>query len=366
MIQHVEVYRREGEFAAWPANYGLWIWGDEVVAIFSQGFRGEQEGLHARDKTRPFIGRQARSFDGGLTWNDEMFTGRIPGGSSLSGDEHVIAALQSQPNILLERDIPVLEKPVDFLDPETIVMCARTGLDAGSISWFYVSRDRAHSWDGPYRLGEFGLAGVSARTDIVPLGAHDALFLLTAVKADGNEGRVFAARTRDGGRSFSFEGFVGEEPEGFAIMPASLRLPDGDILTFVRCATPRGQNRNAWIDLYRSTDEGRTWRYIGRPAPSVGHNGNPPTINRLPDGRLILIYGYRDVPFGLRAQLSEDEGETWATPIVLREDGGTSDLGYPRTVLREDGKVLSVYYYNYGVGTDRFIAATLFDPPARS
>ena len=59
MIQNLEVYRKEGEFVAWPANYGLWIWGDEVVVVFSQGFRGEEESLHARDKTRPFIGRYA-------------------------------------------------------------------------------------------------------------------------------------------------------------------------------------------------------------------------------------------------------------------------------------------------------------------
>jgi hypothetical protein len=360
VIQNVEVYRREGEFVAWPANYGLWIWGNEVVVVFSQGFRGAQEGLHARDMTRPFIGRQARSTDGGLTWTDEPFTGTVPGGTSLSGDEHVIEALQSLPNIDVERDLPVLDTPIDFTDPETIVMCARTGLDRGSLSWFYVSRDRARSWQGPYRLGDFGLPGVSARTDIVPLGQHDALFLLTAVKADGNEGRVFAARTRDGGRSFSFESFVGEEPEGFAIMPASIRLPSGEILTFVRCASPYGPGRQAWIELYRSTDEGRSWRYAGRPAPVVGHNGNPPTISRLADGRLVLVYGFRDAPYGLRARTSNDDGASWSDEIVLRDDGGSPDLGYPRTVVRPDGTLLSVYYYNYGTGTDRFIAATLF------
>lgn len=363
MIQNVEIYRAAGEFVAWPANYGLWIWGDEAVVVFSQGFRGAQEGLHARDKTRPFIGRQARSFDGGLTWADDgPFQGTIPGGTSLSGDEHVIEPLQSQPRIVVERDIPVLEDAIDFTDPETIVMCARTGLDRGAISWFYVSRNRAKSWQGPYRLGDFGLPGVSARTDIVPLGKHDALFLLTAVKSNGDEGRVFAARTRDGGKSFTFESFVGEEPEGFAIMPASLRLPGGHILTFVRCSGPwQAPQRTAWIDLYRSADEGKSWSYAGRPVPVVGYNGNPPTINRLADGRLVLVYGYRNVPYGLRAKVSSDEGKSWGEEIVLRDDGGMSDLGYPRTVVRKDGTLLSAYYYNYGAETDRFIAATIFD-----
>jgi hypothetical protein len=240
-------------------------------------------------------------------------------------------------------------------------MCARTGLDAGSISWFYFSCDRARSWQGPYRLGDFGLPGVSARTDIVPLGRHDALFLLSAVKTDGHEGRVFAARTRDGGKSFSFESFVGEEPAGYAIMPASLRLPGGDILTLVRCSTPRGPDRKAWIDLYRSNDNGSSWSYAGRPVPNTGYGGNPPTLNRLADGRLVVVFGYRDPPFGMRARISSDDGASWSDDIVLRDDGGMADLGYPRTVVRPDGKLLAVYYYNYGADTDRFIAASLFD-----
>ena len=189
--------------------------------------------------------------------------------------------------------------------------------------------------------------------------------MLTAVKSNGKEGRVFAARTRDGGKSFSFEGFVGEEPEGFGIMPASLRVSDGSILTLVRCSTPgKGPDRKAWIDQYRSRDEGKTWSYEGRPVPNTGFGGNPPTLNRLKDGRLVMVYGFRDAPFGIRARISRDDGVSWGEDIILRDDGGMSDLGYPRTVVRGDGKVLTAYYYNYGMDQDRFIGATLFTPEA--
>ncbi|WP_172717092.1 sialidase family protein [Neorhizobium sp. T6_25] len=361
-IKNVEVYRKPGEFAAWPANYGLWLWGDEAVTIFVQGFRGEAENLHARDKTRPFIPVQARSLDGGETWTIERFNAFVPGSQTLSGDEHVLPELEAQPRIDIDRDLRQLDQPIDFTDPETIVMCARTGLLGGAISWFYVSNDRARTWRGPYRLGDFGLPGISARTDIVPLGKHDALFLLSAAKPNGKEGQVFCVRTRDGGKSFSFESFVGEEPEGFAIMPASIRLKDGKVLTLVRCSTAsRGPDRKAWIEAYTSGDEGRTWELIGRPVPNTGYAGNPPTLNRLKDDRLVLVFGYRDAPYGLRARVSSDEGKTWSDDIVIRDDGGMSDLGYPRTVVRPDGKLLSVYYYNYGSDQERFIGASIFD-----
>lgn len=358
---HVEVFRKPGEYAGWPANYGLWAWDNELVCIFSQGFLGAQENLHARDMTRPFIGRQARSLDGGLTWQDEPFTGHIPHGQSLSGDEHVVDALQIGPKLNPHADLPALQTPIDFTDPKTIVMCARTGLGGGAVSWFYVSRDRAHSWQGPFRLGDFGLKGVAARTDIVVVSKDEALFFLSASKENGREGRVFCARTRDGGQSFSFESFVHDEPEGFGIMPASLRAADGSLLCFVRGSTPREADpRRAWIDLYRSTDDAKNWTYQERIVPSTGYGGNPPALATLNDGRIALIYGYRDAPYGMRARLGDSNGRSWSEEIILRDDGGKSDLGYPRAVRRGDGKIVSVYYFNDG-DEDRFIAATIAD-----
>ena len=37
-------------------------------------------------------------------------------------------------------------------------------------------------------------------------------------------------------------------------------------------------------------------------------------------------------------------------------------LGYPRTVERPDGKILTVYYFNDHKDQERYIAATIWDP----
>ena len=83
---------------------------------------------------------------------------------------------------------------------------------------------------------------------------------------------------------------------------------------------------------------------------------------RLHDGRVCLTYGYRAAPFGIRARLSDDGGRTWGDEIILRDDGGGRDVGYPRSVQRPDGMVVTVYYIHDNPKSDRYIAATIWDP----
>jgi hypothetical protein len=64
----------------------------------------------------------------------------------------------------------------------------------------------------------------------------------------------------------------------------------------------------------------------------------------------------------MRAKLSEDRGASWGEEILLREGGGCHDLGYPRSVVRPDGTVVTVYYFNEEAKGERFIEATLWKP----
>ena len=359
VCHHVEIYRRPGEFAGWPANYGLWSWGNETVCIFATGRLGSPDGgLHLEDPSQPFTPTQARSRDGGLTWTTEAFDANVPGAGSLSADEHVNEALKARNTIAGSRDFSLLESPIDFPDTETIILAARTGITGRPTSWFYVSRDRARSWEGPFGFEGLELeGGISARTDIVTLGRNDALFMLTTTKDDGEEGRVFCARTRDGAKSFQFQSYLWNGRQGYAIMPASARLRDGTILTLLR---RNDGGKQGWIDAYTSNDEGRTWMFAGRPVSDTGNMGNPPALTQLHDDTLVLTYGLRSRPFGIRAVVSRDGGVSWSQPSIIRGDGGGADLGYPRTVMRPDGSVLAVYYFNCTANGERFIAASVF------
>lgn len=362
-MQHVTIYHEPGRYAGWPANYGIWNWGNEVVVGFTLGYHKSDAGFHTRDREKPFVGMQARSLDGGETWVLQETPCQAPGGRGLSADEHVRSDLGVGQS--LDQKDAFLECPgFDFSQPEIAFMCARSGLTTGARSWFYVSTDRCHTWQGPYRLPMFGQKGIAARTDYQLSGSSQATLFLTSTKADGDEGRVFCARTTDSGRSFDFLSWIGPEPEGFSIMPASVRVSESRVLVAVRCRAGRQsfETAQAWIDLYASDDDCQTWQHANRPVADTGMGGNPPTLTRLQDGRLCLTYGYRAAPFGIRAKLSADDGATWEDAIHLREDGGNHDLGYPRTVQCADGRMVTVYYFNDQPKSERYIAATIWQP----
>src|SRR5438094_10092226 len=88
-MQHVKVYYRPGRFAGWPANHGIWAWGDEILVGFSAGtYKDLGPDRHAIDRGRPEEHLLARSRDGGLTWaiEDPSKEGvLVPAGKMLHG-----------------------------------------------------------------------------------------------------------------------------------------------------------------------------------------------------------------------------------------------------------------------------------------
>jgi Neuraminidase (sialidase) len=199
---------------------------------------------------------------------------------------------------------------------------------------------------------------VAARTDYLIDGPHDATLFLTAAKSNHREGRPFCARTTDGGITWKFVSFIGDEPKGFAIMPSTVRLSKTRLLTTVR-VKDTSANR---IDGYTSNDNAATWQLQGPVADTGEFGGNPPMLFRLRDGRLCVTYGYRARLYSIRAQLSRDNGKTWGDITTLRDDAATWEVGYTRSVQRPDGKIVTVYYFNDAPHNERFIAATIWTP----
>lgn len=355
VIEQVTVFFELGRFGGWPANHGIWVWRNEIVVGFSVGFYKDNGlGLHAIDHHRPEQHVLARSLDGGHIWSLES-PGRQGMLIGTSGMRH-----GTLPDDVQEK--PPIDCPggIDFSHPDFAMTVRMADINGGQ-SRFYYSLDRAHTWKGPFRLPMCGQSGIAARTDYLVNGPRDCFLFVTASKQNGKEGRPICIRTTDGARSWQFVSAIGPEPAGYAIMPSTVRLSAHDLLTTIRRREERPEERDAWIDAYLSRDNGAHWHFLTRAAPDLGE-GNPPALVRLQDGRVCLTYGVRKPPYRMEARLSSDGGNSWSEPFVLRSDGASRDIGYPRAVQRLDGKVVTVYYFHDHTHAERTIQATIWDP----
>ena len=70
-MHNTVVYREPGRYAGWPANHGIWSWGNEIVVGFESGIFKEQKNRHSIDWDKPAEHLLARSLDGGETWTVE-------------------------------------------------------------------------------------------------------------------------------------------------------------------------------------------------------------------------------------------------------------------------------------------------------
>ena len=281
--RNVIVFKEPGRYGGWPANHGMWAWDDEVVVGFTSAFFKSTKTDHAVDRTKPFAKMQARSFDGGETWT-----------------------IEKPLNVNVEGGTPKttkLDKPLDFTGANFALMFDFANQNVGP-SYFYASQDRCQTWQGPYTLHVEGVDKIAARTDYLVLGQRHCVMFASAAKGDSREGQPFCAETTDGGLTWKLLSKLGDEPPGYAIMPATVRLPNGDFYTTIRHWKPK---EPASIDAYLSADGGQHWQFLGEAAPRIG-GGNPPALVLMNDGRLCLNYGYRAKPWGVPLALAKTRG----------------------------------------------------------
>ena len=249
-----------------------------------------------------------------------------------------------------------LREPIDFTHPDFAMTVRMENSNAG-MSRFFFSYDRGHTWRGPYRLPLFGQKGVMGRTDMI-VERPARLHLVSDRVENQRPGRPALLRPHDRRRAHLAVPLVhrprADRLRHHALVGPPLADRPGDDRSGSRDPT------KSWIDAYASHDNGQSWSFLSVPEPDTGE-GNPPSLLRLGDGRLCLIYGRRAQPYGILARLSGDQGKTWSSRIVLRDDAA-ADVGYVRSIIRPDGKIVAVYYYNDRTSPDRYLAATIWDP----
>ncbi len=340
---HNIVYYHENEFAAWPANEGLWSWGDEILVGFNVA------GFKERNDTHSISGDMgvafARSLDGGKTWSVERHQNVLPPAKLASPSRH-----QASPG------------GIDFTHPDFAMKLRGR--------FFFTSTDRGHTWQGAYRVPDFG-QDMDARTSYIVTGKSACLFFIPCSVNDGRCARIrsCAVETTDGGKSFHFLSWIGPDPlessrkklsfdtkHVTSTMPSVVRMDDGRLV----CAMRNRVDRVKWTAIEESTDGGHTWHSV---TTLEKGSSNPVSLVRLGGTRIAALYGNRrTLPCRLSAKLSDDGGRTWGAEITLRDDGRKWDLGYTRASLRPDGSIVILYYFSTEAVPQQHIEATIWRP----
>lgn len=361
-LEHVTIYRNPAHFAGWPFNGGFWQFADgELVVGFVRGkcdYQSEQCTWHNKVDNGSGEHVFLRSSDGGRTWPVDQLT-----------------TAYTRP--ALDQQIATFKTPTTHhasQDPNADGFCLIAGFgipepSQAHKSFVLTSQDRGKTWGNlailPYGKNSAPLFKFVAARPAYVVRPDGMLLLMGMVDQEGfetNATRPFVFASPDGGLSWHPLAKVEMSPSfPMGIMGYPLLCKDGVILLAVRRQFTIG---GAFTQVYASENGGHTWSLRSR----VNDFGAPADLAQLPDGRIVCTYGYRVAPFGIRARISEDQARTWSGEIILRDDGGSADLGYPRTIVREDGTLVSAYYFNTATdpvqyqGGVRHIAATLWRP----
>ena len=357
--QHITIYYDQDYFAAWPFNHGFKAFSEgELLISFSRGpcnYRSPYDMAHHVVDARGGEYVTMRSSDGGFSWP-------IEGLRSLGSRQEL-----ERPLFMSAADAP--SQPYDWASPD-FFMTAGFGIPPErdqSIGYIQYSRDRGHSWEGPFRMPSFGFQWIQVKPDYILRPDGMVLLFVTAGIGSGKRGNRFVAvyGSPDAGLTWNYLAPISADSVDRHYVnryyASPVLLEDGRILAALRCQIDA---RNAWPEIFESADGGRSWQFLSRPSDW----GGPSELTLLDDGRLLIVYGYRVVPYGIRARVSEDDGKSWGPELILRDDAGSWDLGYPRTVKLSGGKVMTAYYINRAddeiqcQGGVRHIAATVFTP----
>lgn len=346
-VDHAVVYRRENEFCGWPYVSGFWdMGGGELLQNFgSLPTAYSNAAAINHDKVGVGVKRTmvtVRSKDYGRTWD---------------GDHPVLDVFDRRASGTANAKSLSDLGPIDYLDKNVLV--ANNSTDFGTPTArtvVRVSRDRGRSWSPGLTLPLDGLHSLTGINSVLVRPDGTVLIWLFEVGTGGFDRHPLVYALPPRGTDFHFLSFVTpkQDPLGAAdgespsilfgahrwFYPRGYMLPSGRMLCVLRCQRdPRGI---MWTEVYASDDGGRTWSFLSR----VNDFGAPGSLVRLPDGRLVIVYGYRLMPSGIRAKVSDDEGKTWGPELIVRDDGGSWDVGYPNAWVTDDGKVGVIYYFN--------------------
>lgn len=274
-----------------------------------------------------------RSSDNGKTWSEPETVNNSP------LDDRDAGIIQTSKSTLLvswftslayaspgwkwayQKYARVAEKIPEELKKQWLGNWVRRSEDGGK-TWLIPTRTVATAPHGPIQLKD-------GRLLYVGTGNWDGTYTLVVEesKDDGINWQVISVIPSPTGNAFNMS------------EPHVVETKSGKLVVMVR-NEPEDREK-CFLLQSESHDGGKTWKQLYE-TPIWGY---PPHLLSLINGWLVVVYGYRRLPYSERACISRDEGKTWdiQNEITLAE-AYNGDLGYPASVQLDDGSILTVFY----------------------
>lgn len=203
------------------------------------------------------------------------------------------------------------------------------------------SRDGGRTWEDAYPLSLTDFDGLSPYGQMLTVDDGSLLMPIygsTEWKKDRKaKSSSFLLRSADEGLTWGLHSRVGEGINESAFLP----LPGGEMLAVVRSGVT-----DAHL-LRTHADAAMKWT---APTDITAPHEHPACLTALSDGTVLLAYGHRMKPFGVRGRISRDNGRSWLgdVEIIFSDAADNWDCGYPSAVRLADGRVVTAFYATPG------------------
>ena len=380
-VEHTLVDYARDRYAGHPRQGGIFNFGGgEIAVIYNRAPCAYRHRNDVRHGYNGYHGRAqiilARSFDNGATWDRANDVVIFDESAPVEERRAFVRQIEANPGI--DRDW------IDLTAPETAIFFGRTNAGEGQLPallcYALRSPDRGLTWEAvptPVQPpAGHGMVHKDGHPHVqMPDGTQ-----LAAMTAGLPTGGVVLYGTDDNGLCWEPLARICDDPtgDGRPTYAGLLLLPSGRL----QCYTLNIDGLRDAIQINYSDDGGYSW---SQPKPIVRWGRSPwarrarerrsllsgtskhyrsPWPMQLADGRILVLFARRKTPRGIGLIVSNDECETWSDEQILRDDGPTTDMGYPVATEVEPGRIFTAYYFTMddgnGFGGTRYIAGSSF------
>ncbi len=267
-----------------------------------------------------------KSSDGGETWKNLGAIAKRPDEQS-NRMNHVIGYLKKEQQLMAVSSGYInngTQNQWDLALPVTVI-----------------STDQGATWE---QIGEL-VVELDPPERVIPFGnlieASDGTLRFSAYHSATAEGEArdpsssYMIISRDKGKSWNVHSRIQPETNETVIFEVAPK----EWIAISRMTNVNEEGRGQQMRQSRSLDDGKTWSDEGVITKALHH---PANLIRLNNGDLLLTYSDR-IGCRILAHTSSDKGKNWDAPMLVYASW-IGDGGYPSSVQRTDGKIVTAFY----------------------